>query len=471
MFQVQDHSQRPLTTAHLAQTMSLLVLSNTELQERVNAELSTNPALELLDERVCPTCHRVINPRGICPICSLGDQKTLDPIVFLSPRETFYTARKTLAEETNPYQEPIAPESLATNILQQLAADLEPDERRLAAYILSSLDDDGFLQDHPALIAQTNRIPLSKVQRVLKLISQADPPGLATPGPREALLAQLDLFDQRLPLVTYARRIIQESFKELGRKDYDAIAERLEIPVYKIRQAESFIQDSLNPYPARAFWGSVHQTTSPDPNVYHSPDIRISRNPINPEGSLLVEIFTPMAGWLRVNPLIREVMSTADGEQAEAWSQHVERATLFVKCLQQRNNTMRRLMETIVSEQRNFILKGDRHLKPSTRARIAVDIGVHESTISRAVANKSVELPNGRIIPLSRFFDRSLHIRDRVKEIIQKEPRPLTDEEIVKILSKEGIKIARRTVAKYRSMEGILPTSLRIRKKAVNVKV
>jgi RNA polymerase sigma-54 factor len=471
MLQVQDQSLRPLTTAHLAQTMSLLVLSNTELQERINAELSTNPALELLDERVCPICHRVIDPRGICPICSLGDQKTLDPIVFLTPRETFYRPRKLSTEETTPYQEPIAPESLAMSILQQLAADLEPDERGIAVYILSGLDEDGFLQDHPALIAQMNRIPLSKVQRVLKLISHADPPGLATPGPRDALLAQLDLFDQRLPLVVYAQKIIMEAFKELGRKDYEAIAAKLDIPIYKVHQAESFIQDSLNPYPARAFWGSGHQAASPDPNIYHSPDIRISRNPINPEGALLVEIFTAMAGWLRVNPLFRQAISTGDGEQAEAWSQHVERATLFVKCLQQRNNSMRRLMENIVSEQRDFIILGDRHLKPTTRARIAKKIGVHESTISRAVANKSVELPNGRIIPLSRFFDRSLHIRDRVKEIIQKEPRPLTDEEIVKILSKEGIKIARRTVAKYRSMEGILPTSLRIRKRAAVVKV
>lgn len=471
MLQFQDQSLRPMTTAHLAQTMSLLVLSNVELQERVNAELAANPALELLEERVCPTCRRRIDARGICPICSLGDQKTQDPIVFLSPREGSQRPRKTHTEEAHPYQEPAAPENLAMNILQQLAADLDPDERRLAAYVLSSLNDDGFLQDPPALIAQHNRTTLSKVQRVLQLIAQADPPGLATKGPREALLAQLNQFDQRLPTIAHARRIIEEAFKELGRKDYDTIARRLDLPTHKIRRAADFIHDSLNPYPARAFWGSGHLACDPDPNVYHSPDIRISKNPSDPEGALIVEIFTPMSGWLRVNPLFREAMSESEAEKSEAWAQHLERATLFVKCLQQRNNTMRRLMETIVSEERDFVVQGDRHLKPITRAKIAEEIGVHESTISRAVANKSVELPNGRIIPLSRFFDRSLHIRDRVKEIIQKEARPLTDEELVRMLSKEGIKIARRTVAKYRSMEGILPTSLRNRKKAIDIKV
>ncbi|OGO18843.1 MAG: hypothetical protein A2Z14_15160 [Chloroflexi bacterium RBG_16_48_8] len=465
MFQVQDQSLRPMTTAHLAQTMSLLVLSNAELQEKVDSELSTNPALELLEERVCPSCHRPLDPKGICPICSLGDHKDLEPIVFLSPRDSVQPTRKISYDDSPPDQEPAAPENLAMNILQQLAADLQPQDRNLAAYILSSLDDDGFLQDHPAFIARANRVPLSQVQHVLDLIAQADPPGIATMGPREALLAQLELFDSRLPSVAHSKRIIQETFKELGRRDFEAISRKLNIPVHKIRQAVNFIQDSLNPYPARAFWGSGYQPATTDPNVYHTPDIRISRNPINPEGALVVEIFTPLSGWLRVNPLFRKAMGNANGEQASEWSKQLERATLFVKCLQQRNNTMRRLMEMLVSEQRTFILKGDRQLSPMTRAEVAEKIDVHESTISRAVSHKSVELPDGRIIPLSRFFDRSLSVRDRIKEIIHNEKRPLTDEQIVEKLSCDGISVARRTVAKYRSIEGILPARLRHKKR------
>lgn len=124
---------------------------------------------------------------------------------------------------------------------------------------------------------------------------------------------------------------------------------------------------------------------------------------------------------------------------------------------------MRRLMETLVSTQREFILEGDRFLRPMTRAKIAEAIGVHESTISRAVAHKSIELPDGRIVPLSRFFDRSLSVRDRIKEIIQNETKPLTDDDISRMLKKEGIRVARRTVAKYRSIEGILSARLRRR--------
>ena len=463
MLQYQDQSLRPLTTAHLAQTMSLLVLSNEELQEKIDAELSENPALELVEDHSCPTCHRPLVSKGPCPICSAQHQQSQDSIVFVSPKESLRTSGVFNHNEELMDREPAAPENLGLSVLKQLAADLESDDRSLAAYILSSLDEDGYLQDHPALIARTNRVPLQQVQRVLNLIAQADPPGLATLGPRQALLAQLNQYDQRLPSISLASEILEHNFKELGKRDFDAIAKKLDVKVHKVRQAAAFIHDSLNPYPARSFWGSGHQPAVQDPNVYHTPDIKISVNPLDPQGALLVEIFTSHAGWLRVNPMFQKALATANGTQTEAWTEHLERASLFVKCIQQRNNTMRRLMEILVTEQRQFILEGDRYLSPITRAKIAEIIGVHESTISRAVAHKSLELPGGRIIPLSRFFDRSLSVRDRIKEIVENEIRPLTDDEISMILEEEGIKVARRTVAKYRAIEGILTARLRKR--------
>jgi RNA polymerase sigma-54 factor len=394
--------------------MSLLVLSNAELQEKINAELSTNPALELLEERVCPTCHRPLVGKRQCPVCSLGNETTQEAIVFLSPRESIRPRSKRSQDDLLMDNEPVAPEDLSLNVLRQLAADLDPEDRKLAVYILSSLDEDGFLQDQPAIIARTNRVTLQRVQKVLDLISQVDPTGLGSIGPREALLAQLKQFDDRLPRVALANRIIETSFRDLGNRNFETIADKLDVKVHKIRQAVIFIQDSLNPYPARAYWGSGRHPQAPDPNVYHTPDIKVTTNPIVPDGALLAEIFTPYAGWLRVNPLFRKAMAKAEEEQSEAWSKQLERATLFVKC-------------------------------------------------SRAVAHKSIELPDGRIIPLSRFFDRSLSVRDRIKEIVRNESKPLTDDEISVMLKNEGIKVARRTVAKYRSIEGILSARLRRR--------
>jgi len=473
MLQIQDQSLRPLATAHLAQTMSLLVLSNQELRDEIMHEMSNNPALELVDERVCPSCQRPLKTPGPCPVCSAAKSNE-EPIVFLSPRESFSPGRSSYTEDGLADQEPAAPENLALAVLSQLAADIQPDDRKLAAYILSSLDDNGFLQDPPVMLSRLTRSPMEQVKRILDLISHADPPGLATTGPREALLVQLDLIRQADPeniYAEYARKIIQEFFRELGKKDYETISRKLNISVQKVRNAVEFIHDNLTPYPASAYWGSGRQSGEADPNIYHTPDIMINHNPIDPEGALVVEIFAPIYGWLRVNPLFRKAASKADNSKSEAWSKHLDRANLFVKCMQQRNNTMRQLMEILVTKQRKFILLGDRELIPMTRAAIADEIGVHESTISRAVSGKSVALPDGRIIPLSRFFDRSLSVRDRIKDIIRKESKPYTDEQIVELLKQQNIKIARRTVAKYRSIEGILPARLRHKKAPAAVRI
>jgi RNA polymerase sigma-54 factor len=466
MYQIQDQSLRPLATAHLAQTMSLLVLSNQELREEIQHEIASNPALEIVDQTVCPTCHRILRTAGPCPVCSAARSDD-EPIVFLSPRESFKPGSRASADDFMADQELAAPEDLTMTVLTQLAADIKPEDRKLAVYILSSLDDNGFLQDPPVMLARLTHSTLEQVSRILSLISHADPAGLATSGPRGALLVQLELILQNDPgndSAANAVRIISDLFNELGKKDYETIARKLKISIQKARAAVQFIHDNLTPYPASSYWGSGRQSGEADPNIYHTPDIMIGHNPMDREGPLVVEIFAPIFGWLRVNPLFKKVMVNDDDEKSEAWSNHLDRANLFVKCMQQRNNTMRQLMESLVSKQRQFIIFGDRELTPMTRASIAEEIGVHESTISRAVSSKSVALPDGRIIPLSRFFDRSLSVRDRIKDIIRKESKPFTDEQIVELLRKQNIEVARRTVAKYRSIEGILPARLREKK-------
>jgi RNA polymerase sigma-54 factor len=326
---------------------------------------------------------------------------------------------------------------------------------------LASLDEHGFLSDPPAIVARATRSTVSQVDNVVNLISHADPPGLATPGPREALIAQLEVMPQDDPVIVLAQRILSEAFSALGRMDFETMAMQLDASGLQVRKAATFIQEHLNPYPASSYWESGRGPQAADPNVYHHPDIQITQRSPDGESPLVVEIFSAVPGWLRVNPQFKDALSKALGDKAEEWTKHLEKAALFVKCLQQRNNTMRQLMEVLVSQQRTFIMQGDRFLHPMTRAEIATNIGVHESTISRAVAHKSVAMPDGRIIPLSRFFDRSLSVRDLIKEIIEKEDKPLTDDQIAGVLEEEGIRIARRTVAKYRSMEGILPARLR----------
>jgi RNA polymerase sigma-54 factor len=172
-------------------------------------------------------------------------------------------------------------------------------------------------------------------------------------------------------------------------------------------------------------------------------------------------VISPLVGRLRINPLFRKALSQAPDGKLEQWQNDIEQATLLIKCIQQRNHTIVRLAQKLVSMQREFILHGAAHLKPVTRASMAKMLDVHESTISRAVSSKAVQLPNGKIIPMARFFDRSLHIRTALCQIIAEERKPLTDTQLVRKLKQEGYSIARRTVAKYRAMEGILPAHLR----------
>jgi RNA polymerase sigma-54 factor len=203
--------------------------------------------------------------------------------------------------------------------------------------------------------------------------------------------------------------------------------------------------------------------------VYYQPDMIISLSNDHShhaaadwnDAPLVVEIIMPLWGTLRVNPLYRQVVQETGGPQKETLREDLDRASLFVKCLQQRNHTILRLMQRIVSLQRNFIIKGEKYIHPLTRAQIARELEVHESTISRAVANKAVQMPNGRIIPLSNFFDRSLNVRTVLREIVAGETSPLSDAELAGLLAERGYNVARRTVAKYRSMEGILPANLR----------
>jgi RNA polymerase sigma-54 factor len=174
-----------------------------------------------------------------------------------------------------------------------------------------------------------------------------------------------------------------------------------------------------------------------------------------------VEVISPYAGSLRVSPLFRQALTQAPHEKSEAWQADIDEAVLLVKCLQQRDNTLVRLMQRLVMLQRRYILEGDASIVPLTRAQLASELEVHESTISRAVAGKAVQLPNKRIVPLSKWFDRSLNVRTALLSIIAQEGQPLSDNEVADLLAEKGFTVARRTVAKYRTMEGILPARLR----------
>lgn len=461
MFLSHSSDLRSQTTLHLTQTMRLLELNTAELAEEVARELEANPILQMVKEVRCPECGRRVRALP-CPTCvagHLGD----GPIVFLSPRLSGTRGSGDEPDEL-PAERIAQTESLMDHILRQVACATHAAEQRIATNILERLDERGLLADTPTEIALALRVPVESVTRILSMIQRVDPAGVATLDCRESLLIQLEVLSELNPVPELSQRILECCWDLLTKRNYQGIARQLGVGVDATKAAIYFIRRNLTPYPARAWQDSGRGTHHLARDVFYQPDILISANS-RPGGPLMVEVFSGLSGTLRLDPEIKAALPLVETDEKSEWNAYVERATLLVKCVQQRNHTMRRIAEIITTEQMAFIMGGDGDLKPLTRSTLAQRLNLHESTVSRAVANKSAALPNGRMVPLSIFFDRSLAVRDAVQVIVADEDRcaPLSDTQIAELLKHQGYQVARRTVAKYRQMKGILPANLRSR--------
>jgi RNA polymerase sigma-54 factor len=463
MYQIQRQSTRPQITAHLAQTMTLLTKSVVELNEEIEKELASNPALELDEVLRCPTCNRLIPSSGFCASCATP--KSMNPdetVVFVSPRSDFVQKSGMSSEEDRQDdQTAVMIEELPAVILKQIANDLRLEERPIAAYLLNQMDEDGLLDVDFEELSTYFHVPVEKIKRIQSLIQHTDPLGVGSSSSKDALMVQLEYLSEQGKIPKGVNKIISEGFDLLEHANYREITKRLKIPSEDVKRAVSFIKGNLNPFPARAHWGNVRQPDSFDRKNYLFPDVLVDHLNNDSKNPLMVEIIMPIRGTLKLNQVFKDNIKQAESEVREEMKEDLEKASLFMKCLQQRNNTMQRLMERIISLQRDFVSQGNKYLKPITRAQLAKELGVHESTISRAVANKAIKLPSGEVIPLSKFFERNLNIRAIIQEIITQEEKPLSDNQIQKILVNKGIKIARRTVAKYRLLDGHLPAHMR----------
>lgn len=462
MLQVPYQNTTQTTSAHLAQTMTLLSLTADELQQKIESELSQNPALELIEERRCPMCKRLLPASGSCPVCSQpANYESDDPIVFISPREDFYTGSSTGTEDIP--DEPFASESidLPTYVLRQIAGDLRVEDRLVVAYILNHLDEDGFLTTTAFEVARYHHRTTQEITNLVEKIKRCDPVGVCSANPTEAMLAQIDALEETMDIPAFTREVVSEYLPKLSQHHFAEIARALATSAQQIEKVSAYISENLNPFPGRAHWGDIRNPNSGQSDVFHQPDILIYHLNENPNNPLVVEIILPIRGTLRVNPLFKASLKQMDDDKAVEWRSDIDKASLLIKCIQQRSNALRLLLEKLAVYQKEYILAGDKEMTPLTRAQIAKELKVHESTISRAVSGKTIQLPNKRIVPLAIFFDRSLSQRTIIKEMIEAEDHPMSDSEIQQSLEDQGIHVARRTVAKYRSMEGILPAHLR----------
>ena len=301
---------------------------------------------------------------------------------------------------------------------------------------------------------------MDQLQRAQFVIQNLDPPGLAAENLRDCLIAQL----RRLRKTdTLEYTIVSEHLDELARRKWPDIARKLKIPVEKVAEVAASIGE-LNPRPGQDF------ASSPTA-IQVQPDIFVERT----EDKWVVRMNNDTLPRLRISNAYKDMMTRSQtGQDVRGYiRERIRSGKFFIQCIDQRQQTIRRIAEEIVRRQAEFLEHGPSHLKPMNMAQMAEVVGVHETTVSRAVAGKYVSTPQG-VFELRYFFTTGLasesgealsnvSIKTALQELIKTEnpSKPWSDEAIVKKLSEQGIKLARRTVAKYRDELGILPSHLR----------
>jgi RNA polymerase sigma-54 factor len=456
---------KPKTTPKLVVLSGLLELASADLERAIQAELAENPALEVTEARSCEICGAVLSG-GSCPVCRGSTGRRGEQ--GFDEEDRFGRAATWGEEEWDPFSTVAAPWSFRDHLLWQLSPQLSGMELEIASLLLENLDPHGLLDCELDSVAAAAGVPADRVEAVLSIIQRQEPPGIAARTVEESLLIQLESLDADRKMVRLCRRLIEEHWTELCRGKVEKIAASLKVKADDVGRARDFIGSSLSPYPIRSCVQSPTSAERPVEEAYLRPDVIIAEN--GPQGEEEFEVLFPEEsryrlsldpGYQAVSETLEEKLAGEDVEGYEHVRQCLERGRLFISSWQERWRTLRRVVEELVEYQEEFLRHDERSLLPLTRAQLAEKLGVHESTVSRAVASKYALLPGGRLVALADFFDGSLRAKSLIKEAVSQEEQPLTDGELVDLLAQAGVSVARRTVQKYRQALGILPSELR----------
>jgi RNA polymerase sigma-54 factor len=438
-------AMRVRVTPALLNLAQMLTLPMLELQQLVEQELAENPALEEVEaaDLRCLDCGGPIIG-GLCLRC-VGAEPTGDGQVSAA------------SEEIDPLLFVAAPRSLAESLLRNLYASLPTPDHVIAMTLVGSLDDHGFLHEDLELVAATLGVSIDRVLVVLQHLRDLGPPGIATRDTRACLLAQIDALQAQGVTCPYVRTLVAEYLEELGAGRFTQIARALKISSEELTMARAFIRRQLWPYPMQAAEG---QSAPLQRTRYRTADIVIDER----DGDFTVDVPHAPRRILRLSPLYKDLSrrdSTLDEHERAHVQTYIARARFFLTNLRQREHTLKRIGESIVAHQEAFLHHGVRYLTPLTRSEIAAELDLHESTVSRAIADKSARLPNGTLMAISEFFVVARGVQDVLRELVATEPCPLSDEQLARLLAAQGHPIARRTVAKYRDSMHIPPSHMR----------
>ncbi|MEN8136380.1 MAG: RNA polymerase factor sigma-54 [Thermodesulfobacteriota bacterium] len=472
-------SQQLVMTPQLQQAIKLLQLSRLELVDAIQQEIEQNPVLEELaptDEQGDADSRKLdSNKEETGPSAESAEQTAEVQMEATSSLQEIdwqdYANEYEPLPSFRPSNDPDLPsrldiltkkQDLQGHLSWQLnLATVSKEEESVGEFIIGNLDRDGFLRVDLATIAEATGCDEETAEDMVLTIQEMDPAGICASSVQESLLLQLDRLDLAKSL---AARIVRDHLSLMEKRNYAGIVKATGCSRTEVQAAINIII-GLDPFPGRQYSDEDPHYILPDVYVYKLDDEYVIM--MNDDGLPRLQISNFYRGILKEE-------QAAPGETKNYIKEKMNSAAWLIKSIQQRQRTIYRVVESIIKFQREFFDIGVEHLKPLVLRDVAEDIEMHESTISRVTSNKYVHTPQG-IFELKYFFNSaierrdggeamsSMSIKNKLKAIVQAEDsaKPLSDNAIAEIFKKDDIKLARRTVAKYREQLGILPSKLR----------
>ena len=459
--QSQSLHQQQTIAPQMQQSLQMLQTPTLELRHLIQQELIQNPTLEeestdISIEDASSASEEEEFDREFAELSQLDEEwrEYMTQSRISSPKRDDADERHQFVMDSI-----VEAVTLQAHLLHQLSfAEVEPRIREIANLLIGNLGENGFLQVSLEDLCFDLGIPIQDLEVAKTLVQSFDPVGIGAVDLRDCLLIQLERLGKHHSL---EYRIIDHHLEDLARKRYPQIAKKLSVTPEQITRAAEFIA-TLDPRPGSRF--------AEDTNTYVTPDVTVER--VGKEW--VVSMNNEQIPRLRISNSYKDLMASGNGREAKAYIRDKIRAGKFlIKSIHQRQQTISSIASEIVARQEAFLEHGPSRLKPMNMAQIAEKVGVHETTVSRAVSGKYIATPHG-VFEMKYFFTTGYETEDgetlsntsvkqALAEMIGAEDakKPLSDQRLVEELEKRGIKIARRTVAKYREQLNIPVARLR----------
>ena len=470
--QTESMRQEQTLTPQQLQSLEVLAAPVLELREKIDRELVRNPILEAdspdfelpppsekTSDREEPGNERDDMEEQLARIVDRTAGEGESPEDIALPESSDFSEEE---ERRKFLMDSIESEtSMQEQLLEQLRyAESDPETLRVAEAVIGGIDESGYLKTHPADIATGTECSLEQAEKAIRLVQTFDPPGIGARTLEECLLLQLERGDNDTAELV---ELVSHHLEDIAKNRLPELARSMNLSPEQLEEDIKFIK-SLNPYPGHAISNSKP--------VYIVPEVSVERND---DEFKVIPNDSNYLPRLRISKTYLKMLEdpNLDSETRTYIRTKLANGEQFIKSLEQRGSTIVRIAESIVSEQYDFFMKGIEYLKPMTMKQVARKLGIHETTVSRAAANKYMRTPFG-LFEFKYFFTTGFQsesgeeissrgVKEIIRELVDNEnsASPLSDSKLEKLLAERGLNVARRTIAKYREEMGIQPSHLR----------